>query len=73
VVSEDPQSFSKAHGIPKWDDAMAAEYSSLMKNHTWDLVSLPKGRKMVKCKWVYRTKYAVDGSIDKYKAHLIAK
>ncbi|KAH9288006.1 hypothetical protein KI387_032123, partial [Taxus chinensis] len=73
AVSEDPQSFSKAHGIPEWDDAMTAEYSSLMKNHTWDLVSLPKGRNMVRCKWVYRTKYTVDGSIDKYKAHLVAK
>ncbi|KAH9296875.1 hypothetical protein KI387_028557, partial [Taxus chinensis] len=42
-------------------------------NHTWDLVSLPKGRKMVRCKWVYRTKDIVDGSIDKYKARLVAK
>ncbi|KAH9313676.1 hypothetical protein KI387_022303 [Taxus chinensis] len=73
TVSEDPQSFSKAHGIPEWDDAMAAEYSSLMKNHTKDLVSLPKGRKMVRCKWVYQTKYIANGSIDKYKGHLIVK
>ena len=52
---------------------MAEEYSSVMKNRTWDLVSLPKGRKLVQCKWVYRTKYAADGSIDKYKARLVAK
>ncbi|KAH9320396.1 hypothetical protein KI387_044496, partial [Taxus chinensis] len=45
----------------------------LCQNHTWDLVSLPKRRKMVRCKWVYQIKYAVDGSIDKYKALLVAK
>ena len=52
---------------------MNVEYSSLMKNQTWDLVPLLEGRKLVRCKWVYRTKYAADGSIYKYKAHLVAK
>ena len=52
---------------------MEEEYSSLMKNHTWDLCPLPKGRKLVHCKRIYHTKYATDGSIDKYKAHLVAK
>jgi hypothetical protein len=31
---------------------------SLMENNTWDLFPLSKGRKLVECKWVYRTKYA---------------
>ena len=44
-----------------------------MKNHTWDLVSLPKGRKLVHCKWIYRTKYAAYGSVDKHKVRLVAK
>ena len=44
-----------------------------MKNHTWDLCPLPKERKMVRCWWVYYTKYVVDGSIDRYKACLVAK
>ena len=51
---------------------MDEEYSSLMKNHTWDLVPLLKRRKLVRCKWVYRTKYAADGSVDKYKEQLVA-
>lgn len=68
----DPQSFSQAHGIQEWDDAMVVVYSYLIKNKTWDQV-LPKGRKLVCCKWVYPTKYAADGSIDKYKARLVAK
>ena len=30
---------------------MDEEYRSLMANDTWDLVPLPKGRKLVRCKW----------------------
>ncbi len=57
----------------EWDLAMDEEYSSLMKNHTWDLCSLPKGRKLVRCKWLYHSKFASDGSIDKHKACLVVK
>ncbi len=60
-------------GHVEWDRAMDEEYSPLMKNHTWDICPLLKGRKMVQCRWMYRTKYVVDGSIDRYKAHLFAK
>jgi hypothetical protein len=49
---------------------MNEEYHSLMVNDTWDLVSLPKGRKLVICKWVYRTKYASNGSVERHKAQL---
>ena len=52
---------------------MYDEYHSLMANATWDLVPLPKGRKLVRCKWVYRTKYASDGSVERLKARLVAK
>ena len=52
---------------------MEEEYNSLMRNNTWDLVSLPKGRKLVQCKWIYQTKFASDGSVDKHKARLVAK
>ena len=52
---------------------MEEEYNSLMENNTWDLVLLPKGRKMVRCKWIYQTKFVVDGSIDKHNAKLVAK
>jgi hypothetical protein len=37
---------------------MNEEYHYLITNNTWDLVPLPKGRKLVRCKWVYITKYA---------------
>ena len=44
-----------------------------MSNDTWDLVPLPKGQKLVRCKWVNRTKYVPDGKVDKHKACLVAK
>ena len=44
-----------------------------MANDTWDLVPLPKGRKLVRCKWVYRTKYASDVSVERLKASLVSK
>jgi hypothetical protein len=48
-VSEthDPETFAEASGHPDWDTTMNEEYRSLMKNDTWDLVPLPKGRKLV--------------------------
>ena len=52
---------------------MNEEYHSLMENDTWDLVPLPKVRKLVRCKWVYKTKYASDRSVERHKARLVTK
>lgn len=56
-----------------WEEAMDSEMNSLQENDTWKLVSLPKGRKAIPCKWVFRVKMNADGSIDKYKARLVIK
>ena len=53
AVLGDLQMFSKAHVLLQCDDLMVMEYSSLMKNETWELVPVPKGRKLVLCKQVY--------------------
>jgi len=42
---------------------MNEEYCSLLANDTWDLVPLPKGQKLIRCKWVYRTKFGLDGKV----------
>ena len=52
---------------------MDEKYRSLMANNTWDLVLLPKGRKLVRCKWLYKTNYALDGSVERLKARLVSK
>ena len=46
---------------------------SLISNRTWKLVNLPLGCKTIGCKWVLRKKLKPDGSIDKFKARLVAK
>jgi hypothetical protein len=46
---------------------MTEEYNSLMENDTWDLLPLLKGRKLVICKWVYRTKYASNGNVERHR------
>jgi hypothetical protein len=71
--TRDPKTFAEGFGHLDWDTTMNEEYRSLMANDIWDLVPLPKGRKLVRCKWVYRTKYASDGSVERHKARLVAK
>eukprot|EP00253_Pinus_taeda_P027912 PITA_27912 len=57
----------------KWKIAMKDEMMALSKNDTWDLVELPKGRKTVGCKWVFKLKRGVNDTEDRYKARLVAK
>ena len=52
---------------------MKEELDALTKNHTWDLVTLPPGQFVVGCKWIYKIKIRSDGSIECYKARLVAK
>ena len=46
---------------------------SLRDNHTWDRVELPRDRKNVESKWIYKVKIKSDGSIERYKARLVAQ
>eukprot|EP00253_Pinus_taeda_P027706 PITA_27706 len=73
VQSSDPQSYAEDSGYPSWESTIEEEYNSLLENQTWDLVPLPLGRKIVRCKWVYRTKSAADMQITRQKARLVAK
>ena len=56
-----PQTYEDAAGDPRWKTAMKEEFSSLQKSNTWEMVDLPPGRKLVQCKWVYKTKFSTDG------------
>ena len=53
--------------------AMKYEMESMRINQVWELVDLPLGKKSIGNKWVLKIKRKADGSIDKYKAQLVAK
>ncbi|RDX84970.1 hypothetical protein CR513_33901, partial [Mucuna pruriens] len=57
----------------RWMEAMRDEMNSLKKNQTYELVRLPKGRKALQNKWVFRLKDEGQGSLVKHKARLVVK
>ena len=57
----------------KWKEAMKKEMDSLKANDVYDIVKLPQHRKTVGCKWIFKRKVRADGSIERYKARLVAQ
>lgn len=54
-------------------DAMKEEFLTIQKNQMWDLVDLPKRKKSIGLKWVFKTNYNYDGSFQKHKVGLLTK
>ena len=52
---------------------MQEEIQALEANKTWLIVSLPCHKKPIGCKWVYKIKFKADGTVERYKARLVAK
>eukprot|EP00253_Pinus_taeda_P031021 PITA_31021 len=52
---------------------MKEEYESIIKNNTWDLVKLPNDKQPIGCRWLFKLKFKVGGSIDKHKVRLVEK
>ncbi len=52
---------------------MVEEYSSIMTNDVWEVVPRPQDRSVVGSGWLYKVKYAKDGSVEKYKSRFMAK
>ena len=46
---------------------MNSEYSSLMKNDTWELVPRPEGINVVGSRWIFKIKRDADGAVEKFK------
>ena len=73
---DEPRTLKQALSSPnsvQWKEAMNSEYSSLLKNETWDLVPRPEGVNVVGSRWVYKLKKKADGGLDKFKSRLVAQ
>lgn len=57
----------------EWPNATNEEYIAIERDTTWELKDLPDGKNSMGLKWVIKTKYHADGSIQKHKAGLVVK
>jgi hypothetical protein len=52
---------------------MNSKFSALLRNKAWHLVPLGQAQNVIDNKWVYKVKTKADGSVDRYKARLVAR
>lgn len=69
---EEPICFEDASKFKEWCTTMDKERKALERNRTWELVDLPKKKEVVELKSIYKVKFHVDRTVQKYKARLIA-
>jgi hypothetical protein len=69
----EPAGYKEAVANQHWMAAMKEELMMIEKNQTWILVNIFAHKKAIGVKWVYRTKFNADGSINKHKARLVVK
>jgi hypothetical protein len=73
IKDTEPQTFAQVVDHQVWREAMVEEYDSIMHNDVWDVVLRPMVKSVVTTRWLYKTKIAADGSVDKHKAHFVAR
>jgi hypothetical protein len=52
----EPSKLLEAFGDDRWRKAMKEEYTAVMNNKTWHLVSPSSTKNLIDCKWVYHIK-----------------
>ncbi|KAH0818236.1 hypothetical protein GEV33_004555 [Tenebrio molitor] len=76
ILNAEPESFEEATSsgnAEQWKQAIDEEIQSLKQNQTWTLVEPPKNQQVIDNRWVYKIKRNEDGSVQKYKARLVAR
>ncbi len=71
----EPTSLSEALAGPhsaRWREALLSEMISLRENHTWELVEMVPGMKVLPCSWVFKIKYDSEHIPVRFKCRLVA-
>ncbi|UYV62168.1 hypothetical protein LAZ67_1008103 [Cordylochernes scorpioides] len=72
----EPQTFEEAVCSPEsdlWKNAMQEELNCLEERQTWVITNLPKNKKVIGNRWVFKIKGDSKGKVSKFKARLVAK
>ena len=72
-MTTEPTSYYEVVKFPHWCAAMNDELRALEANYTWTVMSLPSSKHIVGCRWVYKITRKADGTLERYKARLIAE
>nr|GEV11918.1 zinc finger, CCHC-type [Tanacetum cinerariifolium] len=73
-VEDDPKTFDeaiKSHDVAFWKEAINDEMDSIMGNNTWVLTNLPPSCKPLGCKWIFKRRLKLNGTVKKFKARLV--
>ncbi|GKB07657.1 retrovirus-related pol polyprotein from transposon TNT 1-94 [Tanacetum coccineum] len=69
----EPTTYKQVALDAKWVATMNKELQDLEDNETWVLTSLPPNHKAISSKWVFKTKYNLDGTVERLKARLVIR
>lgn len=76
VAPSDPQSYKDAmrrNDSHLWQKAVDDELAAMDENSVWVVAELPAGRTAIRTKWVLKVKQKLDGTVERYKARLVAQ
>lgn len=76
AMETEPRTLAEALKRPdadKYIECAIEEVKAHLENGTWKVVRLPKGKRAIGSRWVFKIKRNADGSVDRYKGRIVAK
>jgi len=73
LLQNKPTCYTKASKYSEWRTAMNAQFNALFSNDSWTLIPPKPHFNFIGCKWVYRIKKRVDGTVERYRSKLVAE